>query len=329
MTDFSVVGEIGVDRGPIEGVVVSADGRRLVTTNRRDDSVSVIDTAAGAVVSTISGLSEPASVACAGRDRAYVSTASAACDAIAAIDLRSQLAVAVHPVAFTVTDVVVSSDGQRLYASRTDASRADVVVLDPRTGEIGDVHIASAPGVTADNVRISQDGRRLYVSVQRFGSGQLVAIDARRRRIISRVEVGLPIRDVALSPNGATAYVVGCGPDFGTVLDLVDTRAHVVRSTTKIDGLGGFVTQLALSRDGERGYLVSADGVTVLSTSTQDVVGTIATANQPSCVVESPDGDRLYLADYSGVVTVVSIGSPAGGYQWALPEVSALEPARL
>ncbi len=232
-----------------------------------------------------------------------------------------------HPVAFSITDVAVSSDGQRLYASRTGASRADVAVLDPRTGQIGDVFIASAPGITADNVRISQDGRRLYVSVQRFSSGQLVAIDARRRRIVSRIEVGLPIRDVALSPNGATAYVVGCAPDFGTVLDLVDTRAHKVRSTTKIDGLGGFVTQLALSRDGERGYLVSDFGVTALSMSTQDVMGTIATASQPSCVVESPDGKRLYIADYSGVLTVVSIGSAAGQYLRA--DFSQPEPAPL
>ncbi len=307
MTDYSIVGEIGIGRGPIEGLVSSADGRRLVTTNRRDHSVSVIDTAAGAVVATVSGLPEPAAVACAGRDRAYVGTASPGFDAIAAIDLRSMTAVATHRLAFSITDVAVSSDGQRLYASRTAESRADVAVLEPRTGEIGDVHIASTPGVTADHVRISHDGRRLYVSVQRFGSGQLVAIDARRRRIVGRIEVGLPIRDVALSPNGVTAYVVGCAPDFGTVLDMVDTRTHLVRSTTKIDGLGGFVTRFALSRDGERGYVVSDAGVTVLTMSTQDVLGTITTPSQPSAVVESAAGDRLYITDYSGAVTVVSI----------------------
>jgi hypothetical protein len=43
---------------------------------------------------------------------------------------------------------------------------------------------------------------------------------------------------------------------------------------------------------------------------TQEVVGTITASTQPSCVIESPDGSRLHVADYSGVVTVLMIASP-------------------
>lgn len=338
MTGFSVVAEIGVTSGAIDGIAAAADGKRLVATNHRGGSVSVIDTAACAVVSTIVGIPEPFAVACAGRDRAYVRTASAAYDAIAAIDLRANTVVGVQPVAFSVTDLAISPDSRHVYGSRTGAARADVVVLDTRTGETGTVDIAGAPGTTADNVRISPDGRRLYASAQAYGSGQLVVVDTRTRRIAGSIEIGSSIRDVALSPSGATAYVVSCSPDFGAVLDVVDTRTNMIGGTAKIDGVGDFVTQLALSRDGHRAYLVSDLGVTVLSTSMLDVIGSITTSNQPSCVVENLDGSCLYVADYSGAVTVFSVAPPVARgedgdttdrHQWALPELFELEPALL
>jgi hypothetical protein len=48
----------------------------------------------------------------------------------------------------------------------------------------------------------------------------------------------------------------------------------------------------------------------VLSTHRQEVVGEVKVSHHPSCVVESPDGAHLYVADYSGVVTAARIASP-------------------
>ena len=96
------------------------------------------------------------------------------------------------------------------------------------------------------------------------------------------------------------------------------------------------LTGLTLSSDGDRAYLVRDDSVTVLSTLTFDVIGTLGVAMQPSCVVESPDGKCLYIADYSGTVTVAPIAStiPSGppaidsaayqsdpSSQWGIPEL--------
>ena len=71
---------------------------------------------------------------------------------------------------------------------------------------------------------MSPDGRRLYVAANGASTAELVVVDTQRNRVLSTVEIGSPIRDIALSPDGATAYVGSCGPDFGTVLDVVDTR---------------------------------------------------------------------------------------------------------
>lgn len=327
--EFLAVAKIAVDNGPIGGITATADDRRLIVSNYHHDSLSVIDVHTCAVVGTITGTEEPFAVATAAAEvnRAYVSIASAASDAIGVIDLRANTVVARYPLAFSVACLAVSPDGKHVYAGRTGTERADIAVLDTTTGHIQVVQIAAAPGVTAQQVRISPDGQRLYVATNGPYDGQLVVIDAHQRNVLDSIEIGSPIRDVALSPDGGTAYVASCGTDFGTVLDVVDTRIGMVTSTAKVSRIGGFVTQLALSRNGERGYLVSDGGVWVLSMPEQNLVGAIPARTQPSCVAESLDGGRLYIADYSGAVAVFSIGAP--DVRLTDPDVTLGQPAQL
>ena len=72
----------------------------------------------------------------------------------------------------------------------------------------------------------------------------------------------------------------------------------------------------------------------MLCTLTHDVIGTVQTATQPSCLVESPDGKYLYIADYDGTVTVAPVGSTmtsiegvAHEAEWAMPELLQYEAA--
>ncbi|HCI0206136.1 TPA: hypothetical protein NN398_005952, partial [Pseudomonas aeruginosa] len=89
--------------------------------------------------------------------------------------------------------------------------------------------------------------------------------------------------------------------------DVIDTRANKLVKTHKINEITGPLARMTLSRDGERAYLVSDDRVTVLGTRALDVLGEVTVTKNPSCVLESPDGSHLYVADYSGVVTAARI----------------------
>lgn len=309
---FTVVAGMALHRGVISGIVASPDGSRLVLGNYGDDSVSVIRTGTWAEVNTVAGINEPFAIAMSGGNPryAYVSTVSPAYDRIAVIDLEDNTVVASHPVDLTVTDLVVSPDGRHVYVSRTAATGADVAVLDTETGRVEPIDIAASAGTRTECVRMTPDGRRLYVAVQRPSGGELVAIDTQLRRVIDTVDVGWAIRDVGITRDGQAAYVLSSGADFGVVVDVVDTQSNKVTTTRKLSETGGLVTQLKLSRDGDRAYLVGDDRVGVLCTVTQDIIGAVTAGSQPSCVAESPDGKYLYVADYSGAVTVVSIGSP-------------------
>lgn len=318
--DFTVVAQILVDNGPITGMAVSPDGSRLIVTNYGGHSLSIIDTRTGAVLGTVAGVHEPFALAMgsARADRAYVSTVAPAFDSIVAVDLGTNTVRASYPVALSVTDLVVSRDGKQVYLSRTGVDCADVAVLDPATGDLDVIDIATAPGTTTGCVRLSPAGRRLYVAVDGPVGGQLVVIGTSSGqavhsglRVIDTIDIGWPIRDVAISPDGSKAYVVSCAPDSSAVLDIIDTRRNKIVSTCKLGEVAGVPTQMTISGDGKRAYLVSEGSVMVLCTATQDVLGAVRVGGQPSCALESPDGKHLYVADYRGGIAVASIAKAA------------------
>lgn len=362
--------EIAVKNGPISGIDISPDGTQLLVTNYGDNSVSIVNTETCRVTETVAGIDEPFAIAMGGThaDRAYVSTVSTAYDSISVIDMSTNTVVANHPLALSVSDLTVSPDGKHVYASRNGVRGADVAVLDTTTDKVEVIDIATVPGTTTECVRINCDGTRLYVGTNGPSGGQLVVIatgvpsenasqagrsrwrkkgsKARAKqgptgpRVVDTIDIGASVRDVALSADGAVAYVASCGADFGAVVDVIDTRTGKISSTRKIGDIGGLVTRLTIG-NGDRAYLVSEDRLTVLCTLTQDVIGTIRT-NQPSCAVESPDGKFLYIADYAGIVTVAPVDPAAAcgasdieqralesarSVDWLLPELLQYEPA--
>ncbi|OBJ50564.1 YncE family protein [Mycobacterium sp. 1423905.2] len=325
--DLPIAVQVRVDSGPISGIALTADGHRLLVTNYRDDSVSIVDSDTCRVVDTVAGIPEPGGLTVAA-GRAYFSCASATYDSIQVVDLATNTVTATYPLALNVSDFAVSRDGKHVYVTRNGARGADVAVLNTMTGAVQPIELASAPGVTAECVSLSQDGTRLYVGANGPFGGRIVVIDtgvaqsrprrSRRSeahsplRVLGTIDIGLLIRDIAISPSGGTAYVASCGPDFGAVLDIVDTHTNKVINTRKFSEIGGVLTGLTLSQDGTRAYLISDDSLTLVSTLTQDIVGSVTATAQPSCVVESPDGQHLYVADYAGTVTVVPVASDVG-----------------
>jgi YVTN family beta-propeller protein len=352
---------IAVHNGPISGIAISPDGNRLMVANNAADSVSVIDTGSFRVLETVDGVDEPFAIAAGAGHRAYVSSVSTSYDSITVIDTSLNAVVATHPLSRNVTDLAAVAAGQLVYACRNGAGVGDLAVLDPATGQIQAIDVADAAhagATTTECVCVSADGSRAYVGTNGPAGGRLVVVGTKAQatsharwrnrrpanrqsglRVLDTVEIGLPVRDVALSPSGTFAYVASSAPEVGVVIDVVDTRTNKIVNTRKVGETGGILTRMTLSADGDRAYLISDDNVTVLCTLTYDVIATLGAGTQPSCAVESPDGTRLYIADYSGGVTVTPLASraplslpgaaPAGELStdgWLVPELIQQEP---
>jgi YVTN family beta-propeller protein len=299
---FSALGRITVGRGPIADIAVDSDTGQLFVTNQVDHSVSMLDPGTLTVIGSVTGVEEPSAVTSAA-GRAYSSTVMVSYDAITVLDPAASEPV-IHPLANTIRDLAASRDGRRVYAARTGRGGADAAVLDTASGRISTIDLGTRRGASAEAIAISPDDTRIYVVTADHAGGEFVAVDTDGHGVAGGLAFDEPLRDVAVSADGASVFVASCHPATGATVDVVD--AHSLRVIDTVT-LGGEVSQLLVAAAGDRFYAVNGDRIMVLSASTHEVLDSITTVTEPSCIAESPDGSRLFVADYDGTVTALAV----------------------
>ncbi len=309
---------IAVGRGPIGDIAVGSAG--VVVTNVGADSVSILDSIGRALRGEVPLAGEPSAVVVT-EDRAYVATASVSHDAVSVIDLDTGAVVATFPVAFGVTALAASPDGKRVYAGRTANDRVDITVIDIVAERVGTIDVGYSPAACLDALRVDPSGKRLYAAVTDIGGSRLIVIDAETSREQRVVAVGSPIRDIAYV--GGTVYVLTSDRAVGGAVHVIDLATDKV--TDRVE-LGGAPTQLVMSPDHSRAYIVDYDRVAVLCTLSLQVVDSLSTDARPSCVAPGADGTQLYVADYAGAVNVFSVESTM---ELLYPQVLATDPIAL
>ncbi len=301
---FSALRQIPVGRGPIAGIAVDARNGLVYTTNPTDNSVSVLDPAALSVVSTIPGLDE-ASAITAANGRAFAATVTLSHDAVSTVDPAATEPGADHPLALSVGDLAADRDGRYVYVARSGRDGVDLAVIDTADGRVRTLDLGTRPGAAASAIAISLDGARVYVVTVDDLGGELVVVDTATRRVVGGLAFPAPLRAVAAGPRG-TVYVATCDMSFAGLVDVVDDRT--MRVTASID-VGGLVTDLVAGGTGDRLYVAGVDRVSVVCTATHEIVDTVTIVEQPSCLAESADGKKLFIADYDGAVTALTIAS--------------------
>lgn len=328
--DFVVLGTIGVQHGAIADLAVSTDGTTLVATHYGNGSVSVIDARAMTVDTAVTVPGEPLLVTATER-RAYVTTATQSYDSVAVVDTETKRVIATHPISGSATAVAVSPDATHVFVGQAGRDHVGLAVINT-FGRTNTIDIADGAGRTVDAVEVSPNGRLVYVATSDANSGRLMVVDALEGRVIHEVPVASPIRDVALSRDGALAYVASFDTHWGGSIDVIDTAINEI--TAKV-GIGGAPMQMAVSLDGARVYIADYEHVGVLCTESNSVVDTLTVTPEPSCVAVSPDSSRLYIADHTGTITVMSVAPHSSELETDLsamnvctaPELRKPEPA--
>ena len=300
--DFVRAGTVAVRRGPIGDIAASPFA--VVVTNYGHDSVSFLNPRTLAVEDTIGVPGEPfAAVVC--DDRAYVSTSSSSHDAVSVIDTNTRTVIATYPLAFGVTALAISPDGKRVYAGRTGIGHVDVAVIDTTAERVGTIDVATGAGIGIDAITVDPTGKRLYVAATDARGSQLAVVDAETARVDRKVWVGSPIRGLAFADG--TAYVLTSDRVRGGAVSVIDMSANRITDTIEL-GIGA-PTQMTLSPDKTRAYVVDYDHVAVVCTLTHKVVASVTVDTRPSCVSLDSDGGRLYIADYAGDINVFAVAS--------------------
>jgi YVTN family beta-propeller protein len=151
-------------------------------------------------------------------------------------------------------------------------------------------------------------------------------IDTATNTVTAGVTVGTAPFDVAVTPDGAHAYVTNEGS--GTVSE-IDTATNTVGSTVTV---GGLPFHVAISPDGKhvyvtQGYTTLTPGtVSVIDTATNTVTTTVTVGPKPNALnalAVTPDGKHVYFTNDGGVSmidtatnTVVGTTIPVGGSNW-------------
>ncbi|KAA0110194.1 YncE family protein [Mycolicibacterium sp. P1-5] len=304
---MTVVRTLAAGHGPVSDIAVSADGRYLVTTHYGADVVCVIDTATLAVTATIDGLSEPYSAVIVG-DRAYVSAASNAEDAVVAVDTQAAAPLAAKTFDMTIGGLAVSPAGDVLYVGRTGEDTVDIAVIDIESGSVSSIAIPAAPGVAIEAVRINADGGRLFAALTTPAGGALAIVDTKARTVRASVPIVGSIGDIAVMPNGRTVFATGRDAELGGAVHVIDVARARVTDTI---GMGGVPTQLVLGRGGACAYIVDGDEIAVMCTATTEIVDSVVIGPQLSCLAADPVRNRLYAADYTGAISAVRLDPAA------------------
>jgi YVTN family beta-propeller protein len=272
----------------------AAPSTRAYVVNNVSHSVSVIDTASNAVISTIPA-NAPISVAMGpARNRAYVTNSGS--DSLAVIDTETNLVIANIPVGDLAYAVAVSPDGARAYV--TNFNSDTVSVIDTVTNTV----VATVPvGGAPTGVTVAPDGAHAYVSNR--DSDSVSVIDTSTNAVSATIAVGNGPFMVALTPDGTRAYVTDV---LGASLSVINTATNTVGATV---ALTTRPHEVAITPDGTRAYVTytGTHMVAVIDTATNTVTATIPVGQFPQGIAVDPTGTRAYVTNSQYSPSTVSV----------------------
>jgi YVTN family beta-propeller protein len=106
--------------------------------------------------------------------------------------------------------------------------------------------------------------------------------------------------NVAFSRNGERAYVVTSGGGVNSSLFVIDTESSSVLSSQSFGAT--FLLAVAASRDNDNLYLATTSGILVVDADGDASTTTIASGHFIGDLALSPNGEKLYASDSSGVL---------------------------
>ena len=337
LTAGRVIDEISVGRRP-QDAALSPDARTLYVTNRFDASVTVIDAVSRRVVTEIAVGQEPHGVLTDGSgERLFVLNTGQ--DSISVIDARDLTEVRRLVAGRGPWSLALRPDGKLLYVTSVrpnparfrDPPRSEVTVVDVESGFVTARRVADDANMLqgiafvpeADVALFTMVRTKNLVPMTRLAQGWTITNglgvvwpDGRVDQVLlDEPNAYFPDpTDVAVSPDGRSALVVGGGSDEVAVVDvpaLLATisgasdrdRREVLPNHLGMSGrfvlgriaVGANPRAVVFSPDGRSAYVANAldDSVTVIDTKDFKVVGEIALGG-PNEITEIRRGELLF-----------------------------------
>jgi YVTN family beta-propeller protein len=336
LAGFVFVAALAAMVAPESSMAAQPASFRILVTNERGGTLTVIDGVSRKVVNTVPLGKRPrgmklspdgkllyvalsgSPIAGPGVDAKTLPPADKGADGIGIVDMTTHKLVNILRGVSDPEQLAVSGDGKRLYIASEDTGRA--IILDAVTGKtIANLTVGGEP----EGVTLSPDGKFVYMSSEE--DHQIAVIDTTTNKVVSTFEVGLRPRFTEFSDDGAMAFV--SGENDGTIT-VANARTHKVLRKIKLPGEMTRPVGMAISHDGKKLYTVTGRGKNLLSVdiATGKVLASVEVGPRPWGVALSPDGATLFTANgSSNDVSVVDAASmkvvsriPVGDSPWGL-----------
>ncbi len=289
--EWTVDSSITMGSSP-SGVAVNADGTRAYVTNQGAGTVSVIDTASGAVVSTITVGSSPSAVALSpDGTRAYVANRGAG--TVSVINTANGAVVTTVKVGVNPTDVAVTPDGTRVFVVNSGAGT--VTKIDATTNKVTVAAIKVGNG--SSSIAITPDGKYALVTNKTDNTVSVITLSWNGVKTVTGV--GTSPTDIVIAANGTTAYIANL--DGTVAVATINPTTNTATVSTHLT-VGAPANSLALTSDGAVLLVAGTnDTVTAVDTATGGITQTLPTDPTPDtaglAVIAAGVDGTAYLTD--------------------------------
>ncbi len=263
------------------------------------DNIGVIDTASNTVIATIP-IGDPDHFMTITPNGAKLYVANAGSDNVSVINTTTNTVIATVTVGSLPRFPAVTPDGAKVLVPHSIATSISVINT---TTDMVAATISTAPNTAQF---IATTGTKAYAATT---GGNVLVINTTTNMIIATIPVGTaPVR-IAITPDGAKAYVTN---DGSSNVSVIDTSLDTVVATITV---GTSPTNLAITPDGSKVYVqnrgMNPDVVSVIDTSMDTVIATVTIGNalggETLGIGVTPDGTQVYaLNRLSDNVSVIN-----------------------
>ena len=267
------------------------------------NAVDVIDTTTNTLVGTITGVGPGANAVTVAPHAKIGYTGNGTTNSSGSVSVFSTTnnsVVATIPLTFGAGGVSVTPDGSLLYVGGTGST---IPVISTSTNTVESTFSIAVPtaGVNGNSAPVFNSSGSLGYVAQDVASvtpGTVTVISIPSNSTVATIQVGTQPQDIALTPDGAYAYVSNVGSNNVSV---INTSSNTVVATVPV---GNQPNSIAITPDGAFTYVANYldSTVSVIQTSTNSVVATIP--------VTSPFGDLIPSAPVTASRSITQPLSP-------------------
>ncbi|WP_167103518.1 Ig-like domain-containing protein [Mycobacterium sp. DL592] len=283
-THLTVEAAIGAVTGKPSAVALSPDGSKAYVADKTHDSVAVVDLATGEILHTYTVGDAPSSIAVHADGRVYVGYNGG-------VNVINPTSGAVKTLAIGdgVTQVIVSPDGTRVYATKVGNISPGIVVINTATDTI-----ATTFGYPGSHLAFAgNDSSTIYATD--FNGFAIAVLKASDGSLLGLTYVINKPGPLVVNTASTRAYVT-----TATAIKVYDVSDPSNMSVVQTIALPSAPDAIALNPDGTLAYLTSKDTgrITVVDLTDGTVLATGTTlAGSHSGFVLSTDGTHLYATN--------------------------------